>query len=200
MSDEIKINDVYEQEDEVHQDHIDEFIHLYIEIKNLYSRYKQLKKRIIDEKGEGVHQTLGERDDNIHIHKFKTKFSAILKEEFKKLDNKQKRELFKSGLLKINFRLDTKKYQELKEKNITTDIDRYVNKRTNEMRFFVKLSPQTKKDISELEEKEKDDLLYEKHALEAKIEEMIDAIENPEIDYEDDELDLFDFYFDDEDE
>ena len=36
MSDEIKINDVYEQEDEVHQDHIDEFIHLYIEIKNLY--------------------------------------------------------------------------------------------------------------------------------------------------------------------
>ena len=40
--------------------------------------------------------------------------------------------------------------------------------------------------------------MYEKHALEAKIEEMIDAIENPEIDYEDDELDLFDFYFENE--
>ena len=187
-----------EEKEQTHQSYIDEFIDLYIEIKKLYARYKALKKNIIEEKGEGIHVSQTTKfDDNIHIQKFKTSFSAILKEEFNKLDNKQKRELFKSGLLKINFRLDTKKYQELKDKNTRTDIDSFVNKRKNDLRFFVKLSPETKKELSKLEKKEETELHYEKFAIEAKIEEMIEAIENP--DYGVGELNFDDdFYFDDE--
>jgi hypothetical protein len=188
-----------EEKEQTHQSYIDEFIDLYIEIKKLYARYKALKKNIIEEKGEGIYVSQTTKfDDNIYIQKFKTSFSAILKEEFNKLDNKQKRELFKSGLLKINFRLDTKKYQELKDKNTRTDIDSFVNKRKNDLRFFVKLSPETKKELSKLEKKEETELHYEKFAIEAKIEEMIEAIENP--DYGVGELNFDDFYFDDDDE
>ena len=196
MSDQIKIDEVHAEEEEVHQVHIDEFIDLYIEIKKLYLRYKKLKKRIIDEKGEGVHQSRGPREDNIHINKFKTIFSPILREEFKKLDTKEKRELFKTGLLKVFFRLDAKKYQELKDKNKTTDVDKYINKRANQMRFYVKLSNQTKSELAALEESEETDLNYEKFALEAKMEEMIDAIENPE---DDESMDIDWLDFDDDD-
>ena len=101
-------------------------------------------------------------------------------------------------MLKINFKLDTVKYQELKDKNQSSNIDKYVSKRKNNLRFFVKLSPEIKSELSNLAEKEDANIKYEKFAIEAKIEEMLDAIENP--DEEEQELDLYNFYFDDDEE
>ncbi len=192
-------NEEFKEKEEITTQHINEFIDTYLKIKKLYARYKSLKKNIIDEVGEGEYISQERPNDaTIHIQKFKTNFDTILKDEFKKLNNKQKRELFKSGLLKINFKLDTVKYQELKDKNQSSNIDKYVSKRKNNLRFFVKLSPEIKSELSNLAEKEDANIKYEKFAIEAKIEEMLDAIENP--DEEEQELDLYDFYFDDEEE
>ena len=194
------MDDIENKQDEINheledhdQNQIDEFIDLYIEIKKAYIRYKILKHNILKrakEEGPGVYKSTLEAG-NIHVQEFKSKFRSVLTKEFNKLDIKKKKELFKSGLLKIRFNLDSEKYQELKDKKLSSDIDKFAIKRKNNLRFFVKLTDNAKKQFSELEKKEKELEEYSQFALEDKIDQMLDAIENPEI--EDNVEDMLDF-------
>ena len=72
-------------------------------------------------------------EGQINAFKWKSGFSSLLRKEFKKLDIKKKRELFKTGLLKIHFRLDPKRFQELKTKKEKNELDKYVIDRKNRM-------------------------------------------------------------------
>ena len=195
-----KSDEIYHELEKREQDQIDEFIDLYIQIKKAYIRYKILKHNILkqaEKEGPGIYKSSSE-SGNIHVQEFKSQFRSVLTKEFSKLDIKKKRELFKRGLLKIQFRLDSGKYQELKDKKLSSDIDKFAIKRKNNLRFFVKLSNKAKKQFSELEQKEKELDKYDRFAFEDKIEQMIDAIDDPEFgDYEErlkDWEDFFDLY------
>ncbi len=173
------IEKVHKEVGEYNQKQIDKFIELYIEIKERYIDYKVLKNSIFEQakkEGPGVYEsTSGE--GNIHLKEFKSKFRSVLKKEFNKLDIKKKRELFKKGLLKVHFRLDSEKFQKLKDKNLSTEVDEFAIKRGNNLHFFVKLNETIKKRLSELEKKSKDLEAYSQFAFEDKIEQMYEAIE-----------------------
>jgi hypothetical protein len=75
-----------------------------------------------------------------------------LKKDFNKLSNSEKRELYKTGLLNVRFRLNYKKYQKLKDENKLTPIDKYVFKRDDNFPYYlnVKFNDEIKDDIKKL--------------------------------------------------
>ena len=67
----------------------------------------ELRQKMIDAGTKKILLDEGE----INAFKWKSSFSSFIRKEFNKLDDKKKQELYKTGLLKIQFRLDSKKFQ-----------------------------------------------------------------------------------------
>ena len=120
--------------------------------------------------------------------------SKILRKEFNKLDVKKKRELFKTGLLKVRFYLNYIKYEKINKEGKETDLDKYVYKRSENFPYYlnIKFNDETIKKLEKVKQTEiensklaEDDRDYQIEDLEMYEDSEIDF----SIDFEDDDQD-----------
>ena len=123
-----------------------------IEMEKLRTESYQIRRSIYDYKknsGREENQEFKLQEGEVLLKKYVSKYSSILKKDFNKLSNTEKRELYKTGLLDVRFRLNYKKYQKLKDENKLTSIDKYVFKRDDNFPYYlnVKFNDEIKDDI-----------------------------------------------------
>ena len=127
-----------------------------------------------------------------YLKKYKSEFSRILRKEFNKLGVKKKRELFKTGLLKVRFYLNYYKYAKNKEKGKETELDKYVFKRSENFPYYlnIKFNDETMEKLKKIKETESENSKLEQDDRDYEIEEL-ETYEDSEfdfsIDFEDDE-------------
>ena len=71
-----------------------------------------------------------------------------------------KEEFFNKGLLKIQYKLDNKKYEELKNKQEKSELDQYIIDRKNIIFLTMRLTPQAQKILNQSEINLKSDRKY----------------------------------------
>ncbi len=123
-----------------------------IEMEKLRTESYQIRRSIYDYKknsGREENQEFKLQEGEVLLKKYVSKYSSILKKDFNKLSNTEKRELYKTGLLDVRFRLNYKKYQKLKDENKLTSLDKYVFKRDDNFPYYlnVKFNDEIKEDI-----------------------------------------------------
>ena len=126
-----------------------------IEMEKLRTESYQIRQQIYNYKknsGREENQEFKLQEGEVLLKKYVSKYSSILKKDFNKLSNTEKRALYKTGLLDIRFRLNYKKYQKLKDENKLTPIDKYVFKRDDNFPYYlnVKFNDEIKDDIKKL--------------------------------------------------
>jgi len=130
----------------------------------------------------------------VYLKKYKTDFSSILRKEFNKLDVKKKRELFKTGLLKVRFYLNYIKYEKINKEGKETELDKYVYKRSENFPYYlnIKFNDETIKKLEKVKQTEiensklaEDDRDYQIEDLEMYEDSEVDF----SIDFEDDDQD-----------
>ena len=137
---------------------IKRFIKKRVEVRKIYKELQQVKDNIIYLKkkyGKEITEEFQTDEGKLKISKYKSEFSSRLKKEFKDLPIEKKRELYKSGLLTILFRLNYSKYEKLRKENKTTPIDEYAIKR-DDIQPYTWTVQLTEKSQNELNEFEKD--------------------------------------------
>ena len=123
-----------------------------IEMEKLRTESYQIRQQIYNYKKESDREENQEfklQEGEVLLKRYISKYSSILKKDFNKLSNSEKRELYKTGLLNVRFRLNYKKYQKLKDENKLTPIDKYVFKRDDNFPYYlnVKFNDEIKEDI-----------------------------------------------------
>ena len=123
-----------------------------IEMEKLRTESYQIRQQIYNYKKESDREENQEfklQEGKVLLKQYISKYSSILKKDFTKLSNSEKRELYKTGLLNVRFRLNYKKYQKLKDENKLTPIDKYVFKRDDNFPYYlnVKFNDEIKDDI-----------------------------------------------------
>ena len=126
-----------------------------IEMEKIATEIYQIKQHIYNYKKESDREENQEfklQEGEVLLKKYISKYSSILKKDFNKLSNIEKRELYKTGLLNVRFRLNYKKYQKLKDENKLTPIDKYVFKRDDNFPYYlnVKFNDEIKDNIKKL--------------------------------------------------
>ena len=126
-----------------------------IEMEKLRTESYQIRQQIYNYKKESDREENQEfklQEGEVLLKRYISKYSSILKKDFNKLSNSEKRELYKTGLLNVRFRLNYKKYQKLKDENKLTPIDQYVFKRDDNFPYYlnVKFNDEIKDDIKKL--------------------------------------------------
>jgi hypothetical protein len=137
---------------------IKRFIKKRVEVRKIYKELQQVKDNIIYLKkkyGKEITEEFQTDEGKLKISKYKSEFSSRLKKEFKDLPIEKKRELYKSGLLTILFRLNYSKYEKFRKENKTTPIDEYAIKR-DDIQPYTWTVQLTEKSQNELNEFEKD--------------------------------------------
>ena len=91
------------------------------------------------------------KNGQIRLVEYKSKYSPYLKKEFDALNKEQKNELYKTGLLKISFRLNVKKFNELNEKDKEV-LQKFVRDKTEgSVNLYFKLNQQAMAEIKQVE-------------------------------------------------
>ena len=126
-----------------------------IEMEKLRTESYQIRQQIYNYKKESDREENQEfklQEGEVLLKRYISKYSSILKKDFNKLSNSEKRELYKTGLLNVRFRLNYKKYQKLKDENKLTPIDKYVFKRDDNFPYYlnIKFNDEIKDDIKKL--------------------------------------------------
>ena len=137
---------------------IKRFIKKRVEVRKIYKELQQVKDNIIYLKkkyGKEITEEFQTDEGKLKISKYKSEFSSRLKKEFKDLPIEKKRELYKSGLLTILFRLNYSKYEKFRKENKTTPIDEYAIKR-DDIQPYTWTVQLTEKSQNELNDFEKD--------------------------------------------
>ena len=137
---------------------IKRFIKKRVEVRKIYKELQQVKDNIIYLKkkyGKEITEEFQTDEGKLKISKYKSEFSSRLRKEFKDLPIEKKRELYKSGLLTILFRLNYSKYEKLRKENKTSPIDEYAIKR-DEIQPYTWTVQLTEKSQNELNDFEKD--------------------------------------------
>ena len=124
-----------------------EALKLYLKIKQDSFKLKDMRRELLKKMSEYKTRKILLDEGQIKAVRWKSSFSNVLRQEFKKLDNKKKRELFKTGLLSVNFRLNTNKFQELKNKKEKTKLDEYVISRRNKLFLNFRLTDEILKKL-----------------------------------------------------
>ena len=142
---------------------IKEFIKKRIEVRKIYKELQQIKNNIIYlKKKHGKEFTEEFLTDNgkLKISKYKSEFSSKLKKEFKDLPIEKKRELYKSGLLTILFRLNYSKFEKLKKENQKTPLDEFAIRRDDIQPYTwtVQLSEKSQNELKDYEKHLKENL------------------------------------------
>lgn len=145
------------QFDELLKEYLDKRIEQHkksLELKQIVKRIYYLKNKFRNNETEEFDLEKGK----VKLKKYISKFSSVLSKDFNKLSNKEKREIFKTGLLRLKFGLNFSKYQKEIEQNKKTPIDDYVNKRKNTGEFYLNMlsSEKVQQEIKEYQ-KELDD-------------------------------------------
>ena len=118
---------------------------LNLKIKLDTLRLKKIKRELIELMVAKNISKIQASDSNIIKSTWKLRFSTVLRKEFNKLEDKKKEEFFNKGLLKIQYKLDNKKYEELKNKQEKSELDQYIIDRKNIIFLTMRLTPQAKK-------------------------------------------------------
>ena len=84
---------------------------------------------------------------DIKKSKWRVRFSTQLRKEFNKLEEKKKEELLNKGLLKIQYKLNSKNFEELKNKQEKTELDEYIIDKKNQIFLTIKLNENSKKEL-----------------------------------------------------
>ena len=126
-----------------------------IEMEKLRTESYQIRQQIYNYKKESDREENQEfklQEGEVLLKRYISKYSSILKKDFNKLSNSEKRELYKTGLLDVRFRLNYKKYQKLKDENKLTSLDKYVFKRDDNFPYYlnIKFNDEIKDDIKKL--------------------------------------------------
>ena len=138
-------------------------------------KLKRIKEQLIDLMvNENVPRVITDKS-NIKKSKWGLRFATQLRKEFNKLDNKKKEELLSKDLLKIYYRLNSKKYEEIKNKQEKTELDEYIIDRKNLVFLTIRLNEQSKKELTNgIETKE--DVYDERKFLEESFLEEIEGL------------------------
>ena len=124
---------------------------LNLKIKLDTLKLKKIKKELIDLMIERNVSKIQASDSRIIKSTWKSRFSTVLRKEFNKLEDKKKEEFFNKGLLKIQYKLDNKKYEELKNKQEKSELDQYIIDRKNIIFLTMRLTPQAQKILNQSE-------------------------------------------------
>jgi hypothetical protein len=124
---------------------------LNLKIKLDTLKLKKIKKELIDLMIERNVSKIQASDSRIIKSTWKSRFSTVLRKEFNKLEDKKKEEFFNKGLLKIQYKLDNKKYEELKNKQEKSELDQYIIDRKNIIFLTMKLTPKAKEMLNQSE-------------------------------------------------
>ena len=129
-------------DDDKFQELVENYIKKRIESWKLRLELSNLKAEIVN------HKLITRDSDNdeldfdygkLFIKKSEIFYSKFFNKDFKNLTNEEKRKLFKSWLIKVLFRLDQKKYQDLKNQNIKTPLDKFVIESKDKNPYEIKL-------------------------------------------------------------
>ena len=129
-------------DDDEFQELVDNYIKKRIESWKLRLELSNLKAEIVNHKLITPDSDNDELDfdyGKLFIKKSEIFYSKFFNKDFKNLTNEEKRKLFKSGLIKVLFRLDQKKYQDLKNQNIKTPLDKFVIESKDKNPYEIKL-------------------------------------------------------------
>ena len=129
---------------------------LNLKIKENILELNRMKRELLAKMTDSGEKRILLDEGKISLSKWKSNFSSVIRKEFNKLDNKNKQELYKTGLLKIQYRLDTKKFQELKDKKEKTKLDEYVIERKNMVFMSFKFNEKTRNMLKEKEEEKRE--------------------------------------------
>lgn len=129
-------------DDDEFQELVDNYIKKRIVSWKLRLELSNLKAEIVNHKLITRDSDIDELDcdyGKLFIKKSEIFYSKFLNKDFKNLTNEEKRKLFKLGLIKVLFRLDQKKYQDLKNQNIKTPLDKFVIESKDKNPYEIKL-------------------------------------------------------------
>ena len=102
-------------------------------------KLKKIKEQLIDLMvNENVSEIITDTS-KIKKSKWSVRFSTQLRKEFNKLEDKKKEELLSKGLIKIQYKLNTKNFGELKNKQEKTELDEYIIDKKNQIFLTIKL-------------------------------------------------------------
>jgi|TARA_B110000259_G_C13909375_1_gene360226 hypothetical protein len=152
----MKLNKMVDTEDDVYDFNslIEEYLDKRIEYRKLSAELIQLRKNIYylrKQQGNNKSEEFVLEKGKVILKNYVSKYSSLLKKDFKKLSNEEKRELYKTGLISLRFRLNYLKYQKLKDANKKTPLDNYTIERESQQPFYVNIEL-NKKSQNELED------------------------------------------------
>ena len=118
-------------------------------------RLKKIKEQLINLMiNENIPKITTDKSD-IKKSKWRVRFSTQLRKEFNKLEEKKKEELLNKGLLKIQYKLNSKNFEELKNKQEKTELDEYIIDKKNQIFLRITLNKNSKKELeNEIETKD----------------------------------------------
>ena len=161
---------------------IKEFIKKRIEVRKIYKELQQIKNNIIYLKkkyGKEITEEFLTDNGKLKISKYKSEFSSKLKKEFKDLPIEKKRELYKSGLLTILFRLNYSKFEKLKKDNQKTPLDEFAIRRDDIQPYTwtVQLSEKSQNELKDYEKYLKDHFDIKSIDQEQEVEKLLNELE-----------------------
>lgn len=161
---------------------IKRFIKKRVEVRKIYKELQQVKDNIIYLKkkyGKEITEEFQTDEGKLKISKYKSEFSSRLKKEFKDLPIEKKRELYKSGLLTILFRLNYSKFEKLKKENNKTPLDEFAIRRDDVQPYIwtVQLSEKSQNELKDYEKHLRDHFDIKSVDQEEEVEKQLNELE-----------------------
>ena len=125
-----------------------EALNLYLSIKEDTEKLKNLKKQILEKAGNN--KKIIVEDNILKIYKHKRKFNYSLKKEFNDLPKEKQKELYRSGLLQVYFKINSEKYEKSKDLNLNFELDKFIHKKEKPAKYInISLGEPTKRMLKE---------------------------------------------------
>ena len=171
---------------------IKKFIKKRIESRKIYKETNQIKNNIIYLKKKFNQENSEEfqtENGKLLIKKYKSIFSSKLNKEFDELSTEEKRKLYNLGLLKIFFRLNLSKFENLKKDNQKTLLDKFVIERKNLQPYYwtVEYNQSVKDELTKFEEEIKENFDLKSLDTMKDVEKELDEYEKEREEENDDE-------------
>ena len=176
---------------------IKKFIKKRIESRKIYKETNQIKNNIIYLKKKFNQENSEEfqtENGKLLIKKYKSIFSSKLNKEFDELSTEEKRKLYNLGLLKIFFRLNLSKFENLKKDNQKTPLDKFVIERKNLQPYYwtVEYNQSVKDELTKFEEEIKENFDLKSLDIIKDVEKELDEYEKEREEEENDDEEIWD--------
>ena len=176
---------------------IKKFIKKRIESRKIYKETNQIKNNIIYLKKKFNQENSEEfqtENGKLLIKKYKSIFSSKLNKEFDTLPTEEKRKLYNLGLLKIFFRLNLSKFENLKKDNQKTLLDKFVIERKNLQPYYwtVEYNQSVKDELTKFEEEIKENFDLKSLDIIKDVEKELDEYEKEREEEDNDDEEIWD--------